>query len=631
MNGYAGRLLWIDLTRKKVVKHTLSKELIKNYIGGRGFNVKILWDKLKPRCAALSPDNLLIVSSGALCSTFAPSCAKLTISSKSPATDLYFKTVVGGHFASEMKFAGFDTFVVSGAAKRPVYISILDEEVEIKDATRLWGADVYSTDRLIKQDIREKDASVISIGPAGENLVYFASIASDIYRRAARGGLGSVMGYKKLKAVSVRGSGAITVANPEEFKDVALEARKRIRDDEYSWRRKYLFGTNRGMLQANKVGSNPTRNFQTGSIEDAYKTGGEYIREKYLVRETGCFGCVMNCGRYWEIPSGPYMGTFTEGAEWGGINPLGARLGIVDVEFILKAYQLCNKLGLDAESVGGVVSFAMELFGKGIINKKDTGGVALDWGNQEATLQLVKKIAYREGFGNILANGTKKAAQKIGKGSEKYAVHIKGLEISAVELRVSKAYALAFAVNPRGGDHLHTNIMCQFGGSPEMIRMANRLSETDVGANPVASEGKAKMVKAHEEMVIIADCLGMCFFNMCSSYSMFDPRVLSKMYSAASGFEISPEQSLLTAERILNLERRLNLREGLKREQDTLPARMFDDPIANGPTKGYKMSHEEFENMLKEYYTLHGWDVETGIPSDKTLRKLGLEDGISSI
>jgi len=621
--GYTGRILKIDLTRNQVVKQELPSDLMRNYLGGRGLNARILWDELPSRIDPFSPKNVLAISAGPLCGTAAPSCAKLTITSKSPLTSFYFKSTVGGHFASELKFAGYDSLVIRGASESPVYLDVTNDGVEIGDAGHLWGKDVRETNRLLKKE--SADSSVLCIGPAGENAVLFASITSNVYRNAARGGLGAVMGIKKLKAIRVRGSGSVKVANPEEFIEAALRARKSLREDDFSWRRKYLFGTARGVVLANTSGFNPTRNFQTACIDGAHQIGGERIREKYLVRETGCSSCVMSCGRYYEIVDGPFAGAFSEGAEWGSIAALGPRIGSADPELVLKLNELCNIYGMDAESFGGVVGFTMELCEKGIVSKEDCDGLTLRWGDSGPVLALARKIAYREGFGDLLADGTRVIARKIGRGAERYAMQVKGLELTSVDLRVAKAYALAFAVNPRGGDHLHTNCVCQFGGSPEIVSHANRITQTSQGANPLVANGKTLMVKWHEDMCCVSDCLGMCFFNTQSSYRV-DMKILAKLYSAATGIETTPDQMWCAGERILTLERAINLREGLRKEDDYLPTRMYDEKIESGPTEGLVLERDEFEKMLEEYYELHGWDRKNGVPLEDTLRRLGLEE-----
>ena len=626
--SFTGRILRIDLTEQRVEKETLPRDFFENYLGGRGIGAKILFDELPPRIDPLSPENIIIFSTGTLGGTFAPASSRLTVTSKSPETNLYCKSTVGGHFSPELKFAGYDGIVVSGAAQKPVYLYIKDDLVEIRDASHLWGKDVRETDRILKQELKDDRISVLSIGPAGENLVKYSAVMTNIYRAASRGGMGAIMGSKKLKAIAVRGTGSVTVANPEKFAEIALRARELVKEDKDRFFRYFLFGTQRGIVWANEAGFNPTRNYQTGYLEDAYKVGGEYIREKYLTGETGCGSCVLCCGTFYKVNEGPFAGSHSEGPEWETCNSYGGRIGTVDTDFLLKANELSNIYGLDISSAGGIIGLVMELYEKGILTTADTDGLDLSWGNTESVLELIRKIAYREGFGSVLADSLKSIISRY-KNSEKYAMAIKGLPITSIDPRLTVPYALAFAVNPRGGDHLHSEIICQFGATPEHVEIAQRVSGSPEGAKPLSFEGKARMVKYHEQVCCASDSLGICFFHTLSSHRV-SPQILASLFETATGILMSTDKLHHVCERILNLERLINIREELSKKDDTLPRRVFEEEIQSGPSKGLKLSEEAFNKVLEEYYELHGWDS-NGIPKKETLAKLGIESIIKEI
>ncbi len=618
------KIIKVDLTKKKINKERLPKKFFENYLGGRGMGAKILFEGVSETTEPLSPENIVIVSTGTLAGTFAPASARLTITSKSPETGIYCKSSVGGHFSPELKFAGYDGIVISGASENPVYLNIRDDLVEIKDATHLWGKDVRKTNAILKRELEDKKINVLSIGPAGENLVKYSSIVSNIYRQAARGGMGTIWGFKKLKAIAVRGTTPLKVANPSQFKKIALKARRSVKNDQDRFYRYFYFGANRGLVGANEVGFNPTKNFQTTYMKNAYPTGGEYIREKYIVRENGCGSCVLCCGQSYEIDDGPFVGTHSEGPEWEAGSSFGARIFNNDPEVVLKANEICNINGLDLSSAMSVIAFAMECYENELLTKKDTEGFSLEWGNTDTVLELLRKIAEREGFGDFLADSIKEVSGKIGKESEKYAIQIKGLGLTSVDLRSTVPYALAFAVNPRGGDHLHTEIICQFGGTPEHEEIANRISESSKGADRFSFKGKAKMVKYHEEICCASDCLGICFMHTLSSHRV-SPELLSGMFESATGIPMSTGKLHRACERIVNIERMFNVREGLGKKDDTLPRRFFDESVPNGPAEGYRIPKNKFDELLQQYYRIHRWNS-SGVPKEETLKKLELEE-----
>lgn len=641
LHAFAGKLLEINLSDGEIVQKPLDEEKVLKYLGARGFNARLLWELIGPAVDPLGPENVLIFGTGTLTGTSAPTSGRTTVTCKGPATGLYLKTNVGGHFGTELKFAGYDTIVIKGRASKPVYLLIVDDRVEIRDAEDLWGKDVRETTRAIEHAQGDPDIQVACIGPAGENRVLFASIMTNYYNAAARGGAGAVMGSKNLKAIAVRGHGGITVAQPADFRLAVFEAIEASYQD-FSAKTSYLYGTSSSVAVINELGSFPSYNFRSGRIDDAEKISGPFLVEAgYLKRRMGCSACIFSCHRYCEIESGPYAGAYGGGPEYETMSALGAGCGTVDVELVIKANELCNLYGLDTISAGGVIQWAMECFERGVITEKDTGGIRLEWGNPEAILGILEQTARREGFGSVLAEGVRKAAQIVGQGSEKWAVEAKGLEQSRVETRTAFGYALAFAVNPRGPDHLHTEVLAEFGTRPGGRALVTQITGSERYAFPLTLEKRADIVRWHEDCYAATDALGLCAFATTARYGV-TPSLLARMLSAATGVEFSENSLMLAGRRIMNLEKAFNVREGATRKDDKLPYRLMNEVListaaktenrtetAGGhpePVKEQINSQAYLDQMLDEYYELHGWDKETGLPRYETLERLGLED-----
>jgi len=624
MFGIAGQMLWVDLTHGKVEKRPVERELLQGYLGGRGVNTKLLWELTEKGIDPLGPDNPLIFGTGTLGSTFAPNSGRMTITCKSPATQLYLKTNVGSHFAPELKFAGYDFIVLLGQAPHPVYLWIDDDTVEIRDARALWGLDTRATDRLIKEEVGDDQIKIAMIGPAGENLVNFASVMVSIYRAAGRGGAGAVMGSKNLKAIAVRGTGDIRVANPERFMDVALAARRALREDEYCWTRSFRYGTAQGIMMSNAGGTLPHNNFQDGHTPDAYKISGEYVSDNFAHAEA-CSACVIHCGRFSRVRSGAYAGTYTAGPEYETLASLGSKCGITDAAAVIKGNEICDLMGIDVISAGSMVSFAMECYQRGLLEAKDAGGLDLSWGNDHAMLTLLEMMARREGIGDLLANGSRIAARKIGQGSERFSVQAKGLEQSMVDVRGSMSYALACALSARGPYELTTEAMAGYGYTPEVRQLAVDVAGNEKVLDSFSPEGKPKLVAWHEDLYSVTDCLGICVFTDTWSYTRINFDNMARMFSAATGISMSADEMRHIGERIVTLERAFNLREGLAREDlDVLPPRMFE-PSPTFKKGECTLTKEKLDGMLKEYYELRSWDPKTGVPTAEKLEGLGLD------
>lgn len=625
MSGVVGKILNVDLTNSLIWKEEHSKDSIVDYLGSRGTNAKILWEQIKAGIEPLGEENKLIFGAGVLSGTAAPCSGRTTVTCISPATNLYLKTNVGGQWGGQLKLAGYSTIIVHGKAKKPVYIFINDGVVEIRDASKYWGLNVREADKSIKKDIGDKDIQLALIGPGGENKIKFASIMFSIYSAAGRGGAGAVMGSKNLKGIAVKGTLSVNVEEPNKFQKLAEETTKNIMKDS-GYEGLSAYGTADILYGVNEMKLLPSYNFKQSSIKDASSiTGQSLTRNGYFKKRVSCFGCVISCHRYTTVDSGKYAGTYSGGPEFETIVGCGPGCGIMNIEAILKANELINLLGMDTISTASVIQWAMECYEKGIINNKDTDGIRLVWGNEDALMKMIRKIANRDGFGNILAEGVKRASEMIGGESYKWAVHGKGLEQSNIETRLAKGYGLSFAVNPRGSDHLHTQVAAEFGMGDEVRKLVKEITGDEKYADPYIIDKKPELVRWHEDCYTVTDCLGFCTFTSSSLYGV-TPKIMAKAFSYATGINMSEEEIMEAGRRILTLEKCINVRQGATREDDKLPYRLMNEVMSGREDeKNAVNSKEELDIMLDKYYELHGWDKNTSWPTESVLKKLKLD------
>ena len=614
--GYRGQILIVDLDQSSIQKKALDKLYIKEFLGGRGWAIKYLYDNLEAKIDPLSPENILIISLGPLTGTLAPSSARYTIASKSPLTGGIGYANSGGHFAPELAYAGYDAIFIHGRAKTPVYLYINDDEVEIRTANHLWGKDTWETNDLLKEE-HGNNFQVLCIGQGGENLVKYAAIINNLSRAAARTGMGAVMGSKNLKAIAVKGSGAVRVAHPKEFDDLIDVTLRKIYDDPAYPSLSY-YGTVFLVDLAYINGGLATRNNQTGIFENYESISAETFDDKFRVKSESCFACPIHCGKYSRVKNGKYSGTKGGSPEYETIVCFGSKCGIGNLSAIIKANELANRYGLDTISLGDSIAFVMEAFQRGLLKKEDTDGIEVVWGNEEALISLITKVAFREGFGNILAEGTKRLAKRIGPESEKFALHIKGMEPPAYDIRTAKAFGLGWATATRGADHLAALPNFELlGYEPEKgLEWFGSKESVD----PYSWKGKPNMVFWHENFGAVVDSTEMCKYTCFSAYAV-KPEDMSKFLSHATGIELTTESLLQIGERIYNLERLFNLREGIGKEEDRLPYRFTDEPLPEGPAKG---NFVELDKMLPEYYRLRNWDSDTGLPKAELLKRLNL-------
>jgi aldehyde:ferredoxin oxidoreductase len=608
MFAYAGKVLRVDLTSGKVETEPLSEEMAKQYIGGIGLGIRLLMDNYKPGTDAFSPDNPLIFVTGPLSGTMGPTAGNgYAVVSKSAATGGVAEAKAHGFFGPDLKRAGYDAVIITGKAEKPVYLWIDDDKVQLMDAQHLWGKSPYEADVAIREDLGDYYVRVSAIGPAGEKLCRFAAIINDEFRAIGRTGMGAVMGSKNLKAVAVRGTKDVNVADLEGFKEFIKMIHERMKGPATMKYR--TLGTPENVLVLNSLAALPTRNFTQGTFEGAEKVSGEHLNEHYVKKIVGCATCGMRCDHIAVVPEGPYKGS-TSRLEFECLWALGPDCGVDRLDAIIEAMRLCNYYGMDGISAGVVIGFAMDLYEHGIITKEQTDGIELNFGNHEALVQMVKKIGLREGWlGDVLAEGTMRAAQKIGNGAEQYACHIKGLELPGYDLRSLKTAALGFSVSFRGACHLRNGAY-----SPDVKGKVNRFK---------IEKGRGKLIAEEGDVYNVIDSLILCKFSRGTYYAGLDD--MAKYYTLATGIPITAAELKKAGERIENLARLFNVREGIgTREHDVLPYKIMNVPMPDPIAKGAFVNNEEFQLGLDDYYGVRGWTKE-GIPTAEKLNELGLQ------
>ena len=616
-----GRILFVDLTNNHIKQEPYTADLAECYIGSRGYSARLLWDLVGPEVDPLSPGNALIFGCGLLNGTSVPCSGRTTITCKGPATGAYLKTNIGGQWGGHQRYSGFSYIVITGASPRPVYLWIDDGRVELRPADDMWGQDVLEATHLIRQDLGDRDVKVTCIGPAGENQVVFAAVMCG-YNAAGRGGAGAVMGSKNLKAIAVRGTQPVRVADPVAFKEALGKCWEDMIQDPI-FRGLHQYGTSGGLAgMSEALHIVPTQNFQRGSFEDAGKISGEaLVHGGYLKRRMACYACPIGCHRYVELDEGPYQGHYCGGPEYETLSSLGSGCGLSDMESIVEANRLCNIYGMDTISAGGVAQWLLECHDNELDFDRD--GLDLSWGAGQTVVELMRKIAFREGIGDLLAKGTKRAAEEMGQDSYKWAVQARGLEQSRVDTRSALGYALAFAVNPRGPDHLHTECGAEFGTSKEDREIVEMITGDPKYADPTSEDKRAEIVRWHEDIYAITEGLGICVFTSTAGYFMTAP-LMAEFFEAMTGRPMDEAQFMWLGRRTVTLEKCFNIREGLARADDTLPWRLMHERPLDKPEA--HNSPERLDRMLDQYYGLHGWDLESSWPYKETLLSLEMED-----
>jgi aldehyde:ferredoxin oxidoreductase len=602
--GYGGRILRIDLTSGKITKEPTPDDLIRDYVGARGFIIRTLFDGLRPGTDPLSPEALFITSTGPLTGLFVPSSGKIQTGGKSPITGGYGEANSGGHFPAELKMAGYDMIVVTGKNERPCYIVVDDDDVRIEDAGEIWGKGSITAEEILKKTLGE-DFQIATIGPGGENLVKIACITHDFGRQAGRTGLGAILGSKKVKAICVRGTKTIPVHDV----DGLIEVGRRMYEQCFTnpafelWQ---TYGTSAVVNWANRIGAFPTRNFQSGYFERFTDISGPRMRKDIVLINKACFSCAMCCGKYSHTKTRDYD-AYVEGPEYETTAMIGGDCALGSIKDIAYANYLCDDYGIDTISGGSIIAFAIECFERGLIDEKDTGGITLKFGDAKGVFEMIKKIALRQDIGDLLAEGSKKASETIGKGSEKFAMQMKGLEQSGYESRRAPAMLLSYMTSDIGAHHRPSWAVTH-----------------DLATGRDSVVGKAAKVIELQHTRPLFDTLGVCrlpWIEMQVPVSAY-----AEAYRKATGIDHSEDELLTISEKIWNLTRMFWVREvqGFGRSFDGVPARIYEDKLKGGSTDGGILEREKVEALLDDYYSLRGWD-KNGIPTPEKLKSLGLD------
>ena len=599
--GLTGTMLRVDLTRGELKRVETPRALFERFLGARGVGAYLLFGELEPRTDPLGPGNKLIFLTSPLVGTLTPGANKVTVSFRSPLSETYSFSLCGGHLSPELKFAGFDGVVVEGASRKPVYLWLDNGKAALRDAGHLWGKWTHDTEQAIRDELGDAEIRVACIGPAGEKLVRFACIQSDDHREFGRGGGGAVMGSKNLKAIAVRGTGSVKVADAAALGRIAEDVYAQLAEHPKA-RLRRRFGTPEMVEGTNLHGYWATRNFATGFFEEADRLTGPQLREKIFIGDKSCYACPVACGKVSQVTQGPFAKETIEGPEFETLGLLGPNCGVGDPEAITAATAICDAYGIDTMSTGVVVSLAMEAFERGVLRAEDAGGLELRFGNGKALMGVVQQIAERTGLGDILAEGSRRAAERLG--VPHLAMHSKGQELATYEPRGIVGMGLSYAISPKGGHHMIAPTMgLEVAGDP---------------ARRLIPDGKAKMVKDTQLVMTIVDSLAFCS----SMRFVLGLEAMLSLYRAVTGVALDQPSALRIAEQVINLERLFNVREGLTRKDDSLPERLVKEVMPSGPSRGNLVP---LERMLDEYYALMGWDSE-GVPQAERMRELGLEE-----
>ncbi len=608
--GYIGKMLRINLTNGSWSDVPLTNELAEKYIGGAGMAARILYDELKPGIDPLSPDNKVIFLTGPVEGTMIPTSCRIGCYAKSPLTNSFFHSSAGGHFGPELKFAGYDGIIFEGRSKKPVYLFIDNGLVELRDAAHLWGLDSNTTQHRMFEELGSDEIQIASIGPAGEKLVRFACIICGS-RALGRGGLGAVLGSKNVKAVAVRGHHSVDVPDIRKIKMFLEDLYARFSANPSTAEILPRYGTPVLVNANNTLGLFGYHNWQDEYNPESERLSGETMRKKIVKRDKSCYACPARCGKFSIVESVSVEGCCVEGPEYEDIFSLGSMCGHSDIEIVAAAERLCDDIGLDAIEAGVAIAFAMECYQRKLLTDKQTDGMQLDFGRSDLIIPMIKKIGMREGYlGDVLAEGVKRASEKIGKGSGQFAMQNKGLTYPGHSARGMPGFALGYATGPRGASH--------HDGRPTGERTG--LVQRDT------IEGKGEYTARINHLNILTDSMIVCHLPEAIWGPLDITDTLVRCINTTTGMDLNLENARLTAERIWNLIRAFGVREGYRREHDTLAPRFMEEPIKTGPSKDMVISREMLDYMLDQYYEFRGWDKKTGIPTREKLQELGLTD-----
>ena len=610
--GYNGKILRVNLSNNSISTEEIREPFCRKYLGGAGFVAYYLLTELQAGIDPIGPDNKLVFAAGPLTGIKLSGSARHCVGAKSPLTNTIAKAEAGEFWGVELKYAGFDAVIVEGKAEKPVYISIMDGQVTINNAIHLWGKNTKETQEIIRTELKDARTRVALIGPGGEKLVKYACIMHGLFDAAGRGGLGAVMGSKNLKAIAVRGHNPPPIKSPERVKEYRewltanIEKVKLFQD----------LGSGAYMAPYESSGNLPVRNFRDGLFPNAVAIEGKTIKDTIRVGMDGCFGCLVRCKKAVKVDEPYQVDPAYGGPEYETLASLGSNCGIDNLKAICKGNELCNAYSLDTISTGLSISFAMECFEKGIITTADTGGLIVKFGDAEIMLKLIELIAFRKGIGDLLADGTAIAALKLGRGAGEYAMQVKGLELALHEPRLKAGLGLGYMVNPIGADHCMNIHDTLFAKDPQMKDL-HALGILEGLPPEEMSPKKVTLFKAMQFLRLLGDCLPACMILP------YNYKQLADITSAVTGWDMEIPELIRSADRILTMMRLFNIREGFTEADDKLPVRFFQ-PKTDGYLAQAKPDPAKFERAKRYYYSLMGWDAQTGIPKPETLEDLGI-------
>ncbi len=604
---------------------------MRKYLGGRGLALAFILRETAPGCDPFSPENPIIFATGALTGAAGPAIPRFTAVSKSPLTGGLGASEAGGFWGPELKFAGYDALIVEGRAENPVYISIRDDAVDICDASKVWGLETLEAQDTIREELGDGKARVLIIGPAGERLVRFANIGNELGHYNGRNGLGAVMGSKNLKAVAVRGTRRLPIADEETFREITREFARTFKENKQGWTL-YEYGTTATVDSLVGFGALPTNNWETGVTDESPRLFCDRYNEQILTGRKGCFACAVRCKRVVSTKEGgPRVDSRYGGPEYETIAALGSNCGIYDLNVIAKGNELANRHGMDTISLGMTISFAMKCYQEGLLTRDDTGGIDLSFGSSDAFLSVVELIARREGIGDILAEGSFRAAERIGRGSEKYLVTVKKQEVPMHDPRIKTGVGIGYAASDIGADHMvsaHDPFFSDSGSATFLgVKMLGIEEAADIFE---MSRAKAHNFAAAAKYWRMQDCLGCCHFGFAPRGPMPIARLID-MINAVTGWGADISELMTAGERAMTMSRIYNHREGFSQSDDRLPEKYTDDMV-DGPYKDkLGMDKASFYRMLADYYEELGWDRDTGFPTAETIRELGLDEAATHL
>ncbi len=629
--GYSGKIIRINLSDRSIKIEEPGMRFFRTYLGGRGIIVHYLLKEVPAGAEPFGEQNKLVFAASVISGAPLAGLGRQSIGAKSPLTGLYGESESGGFWGPELKFAGYEALIVEGRAASPVYIWIHNERIEIRDAGRLWGKETGETLDLLQEELGDKRIRTLMIGPAGENLVRIAGVCHDLTHFHGRTGMGAVMGSKKLKAVVVRGTGKLKFADPGKVNELAKWFSENFRDNADN-RGQNNHGTSDYYFNAQAAGSLPTLNFTAGHF-DAINYTIDEMHAKLKIRTDGCYACPVRCKQVFSAQSPYRIDPRYGGPEFETLAAFGSMCGVAQMEAAPKGHELCNRLGLDTVSTGATIAFAMECFQNGILTQGDLGGLSLEFGNAEAMLQMIEMIAYRRGFGDTLAEGCARAAARIGKGAERFAMHVKGQEFAMAEPRSKFGLGLAYALSPTGADHLQHEHDGAFDSA--LTGYSHTADDPSIFVKTLYPMGMLEPVKGlsmgWEKVRLFTylqhwwslfNCLDVCIFTF-EPVRTFKVNHLVQIVKAVTGWDTSLWELMKAGERATTLTRCFNLKHGLKPEDDRLPDRLFEG-LQAGLLKGSKLDRQEFQQAVRLYYEMMGWDSQSGVPTEGKVYELGL-------